>query len=161
MLKLAKYVRNCVVFWKKLHNLTKILHDRSRRLWQISSHDWVHRFSQLQLNFTPLYGAQWHIPTRAGAPQCLETIDQIISENITFCISTKESTHQENMQRKVFTEVRDGKRGKIRFFLSNSLSQSNFIYKVVPMYKSITCKWMSFGFCYQRIICRSISESLI
>ena len=44
----------------------------------------MHRYSQLKLNFTPFYGAQWHIPTRAGAAQCLETIDQIISENITF-----------------------------------------------------------------------------
>ena len=66
-----------------------------------------------------------------------------------FWVSTEVSTHHENLQRKVVTEVRDGKRGKIRFFLSNSLSQSNFIYKLVPiMYKSITCNCMSFGFYY-------------
>ena len=53
------------------------------------------------------------------------------------------------------------KEEKFGFFLSNSLSQSNFIYKLVPMYKSITRNCMSFGFYYQRIICRSISESLI
>ena len=36
--KLAKYVRNCVVSWKKFTQLTKFLHDhRSRRSRQISS----------------------------------------------------------------------------------------------------------------------------
>ena len=36
--KLAKYVRNCIVFWKKFTQLTKILHDRrSRRSRQIPS----------------------------------------------------------------------------------------------------------------------------
>ena len=33
-----------------------------------------------------------------------------------FWVSTEVSTHHENLQRKVVTEVRDGKRGKIRFF---------------------------------------------
>ena len=66
--KLAKYVRNCVVFWKKFTQLTKNLHNwQSRRSRQIPS---LQLPPRTRKKISPTFASAWLSVTMEGVTQC-------------------------------------------------------------------------------------------